>query len=53
MTGIAVIVTNTIAKIFEPSVLDTVMLAEPVAIAVMRPFDTVATARLFEDHTTV
>ena len=50
MTGTSVTVTNTISKIFEPSVLDTVMVAEPGEIAEMRPFDTVAAAGLLEDH---
>jgi hypothetical protein len=51
MTGISVIVTNTTSKILEPSVLDTVIVAEPDVIAVMRPFDTVATDGLLVDHT--
>jgi len=48
--GMSVTVINTIAKIFDPSVLDTVMVAEPGEIAVMRPFDTVAVAGLLDNH---
>jgi hypothetical protein len=50
MIGISVTVANTIAKIFEPSVLDTVIVAEPGETAVTRPFDTVTDAGLLEDH---
>ena len=51
ISGTAVTVTNTNSKIFEPSVLDTVILTEPGAIAVMKPFDPVATSKLLEDQT--
>jgi hypothetical protein len=50
-TGIFVIVTNAVAKIFEPSVLDTIMVAEPAEMPVMRPLFTVATDGLLDDHT--
>ena len=50
MTGTFVTVTSTVAKIFEPSVLDTIIVAEPVAIAVSKPFNTVTTPGLLEDH---
>ena len=43
-------VTDDIAETFEPSVLDTVMTAEPGVRAVIRPFVTVATVGLLDDH---
>ena len=43
-------VTNDVAEIFEPSVLDTVMIAEPSVRAVIKPFVTVATLGLLDDH---
>ena len=43
-------VTNDVAEIFEPSVLDTVIVVEPVATAVIRPCNTVAADGLLEDH---
>jgi hypothetical protein len=42
-----------VAERLDPSVLDTVIVDEPTAIAVIRPFTTVATAGLLDVHDTV
>lgn len=51
MTGTPVTFTNAVAIMFEPSILDAVMVAEPDAIAVTSPLETVAAAELLDDHT--
>jgi len=43
-------VTTDVAEIFESSVLDTVIVVEPIVRAVISPFVTVATAELLDDH---
>ena len=50
--GTGVTVTRAVAERLEPSVLDTVIVDEPTAIAVIRPFTTVAAAGLLDAHVT-
>ena len=51
--GTGVTVTRAVAERLDPSVLDTVIVAEPTAIAVTRPFTTVAADELLDVHVTL
>ena len=55
VTGMLLVdtVTDAVVDTFEPSVLVTVMVAEPFAIALTSPFVTVATPELLDNHDTV